>query len=148
MEKLDYDPDRKWLIEVTEKQLYDIINCVEDIHRFLGGDMHLANATAYIADASDMHEFHRQIDKLKHLVTPGLDNAAFYGWSGSGCPDKHQKAIIQRTYAIYRNLLHCIEKYRQRDDWNVYQRETLTCGVPLAVCYPKEEIKEKGDLKQ
>lgn len=146
MKPLEYDPDRKWFIEVNEKQLYDIIDCVEDIHRFLAGDMGLTHTSCYIEDSKAMHEFQRQMDKLQPFVTPGLFFGERYDWAGSGCPNKPQKEMIQRTYAIYRNLLHCIEKYRQHKGYNVYQSETLSCGVPLAICYPKDEETTKQKL--
>lgn len=138
---MKYDPNRKWLIEVTEQQLYDIINDVEDIHRFLAGQTELDNATSYIEDCSDMFECRQKLKGLQPLVTPGLGHGAFYDWSGNNCPYDAQRQKIARGYAIYRNLRHCIEKYRERDpdDWNCYQSPTLTCGVPLAVCYPKHE---------
>jgi len=136
---LKYDPDRKWIIEVTEEQLYDIINDVEDIHRFLAGQTELHNATSYIEPCENMHELKDKLKELQPLVTPELERNASYDWAGFHCPNKGQREKIARGYAIYRNLRHCIEKYRNRDDWNVYQSETLTCGFPLAICYPKTE---------
>lgn len=134
-----YDPNRKWIIEVTEEQLYDIINDVEDIHRFLAGQTELWNVTSNIRDFERLHTIRQFLDNLHPLVTPELDRCASYGWDGGGCPDELQRNKIRRGYAIWRNLRHCIEKYRQHDEWNVYQGETLTCGVPLAICYPKTE---------
>lgn len=136
---LKYDPNRRWIIEVTERQLLDIIDDVEDIHRFLSGQMELDNATSCIEPISAAHELRDKLRELQPLVTPELGRNAFYDWAGHGCPNKAQKEKIQRGYATFRNLKHCIEKYRKHDAWNIYQHETLTCGVPLAVCYPKEE---------
>lgn len=138
-ENTEYNPDRKWIIEVNERQLFEIIHCVEDIHRFLGGQMGLDYATSYIADSEAMWEMRDKLDELQPLMTPHLERGAFYGWSGGNCPNKHQRQAIGETYAIYRNLRHCIEKYRNSDNWNVYKSETLTCGYPLAICYPKDE---------
>ncbi len=139
---LEYDPNRKWIIEVTEQQLYDIINDVEDIHRFLAGQMELHNATAYVKPCENMHELRNKLRDLQPLVTPELERGASYDWAGTHCPNDAQRDKIRRSYAEYRDLRHCIEKFRNRDAWNVYQRETLTCGVPLAVCYPKENKDE------
>lgn len=136
---LEYDPGRKWIIEVTEEQLYDIINDVEDIHRFLSGQTELYNATSYIKPCANMHELHDKLKELQPLVTPQLSRSASYPWNGGNCPNDAQREKIKRSYAIYRNLRHCIETFRNRDNWNVYQRETLTCGVPLAICYPKTQ---------
>lgn len=136
---LKYDADRKWIIEVTERQLYDIIDAVEDVTRFLAGQTQLANATSYVNPCKNMHELRYRLRDLKPLVTPHLDRGESYAWNGGDCPDEEQREAIKRGYATYRNLRHCIEKYRDNDYWNVYQSETLTCGVPLAVCYPKTE---------
>ncbi len=138
----DYDPNRKWIIEVTERQLYDIIYDVEDITRFLAGQTELYNATSYVEPCEGMHELRDKLNELQPLVTPELSRNASYNWCGSGCPNKGHREKIKRGYAIYRNLRHCIEKFRDCDSWNVYQSETLTCGVPLAVCYPKTEDDE------
>ena len=139
MENKEYKPDRKWIIEVNEAQLLDIINCVEDSHRFAAGQTELDNLTSLIEDCDKMFEMRRGLWELQPLMTPGLGRCSYYGWNGGNCPNKFQKDFIQRTYAIYRNLRHCVEKFRDREEWNVYQSETLTCGHPLAICYPKTE---------
>ena len=141
-ERKDYDPDRKWIIEVTEQQLYDIINDVEDIHRFLCGQTYLFNATGYVTPCTKVVDLRDKLEELQSLVTPELEQGVFYNWCGSGCPNEARREKIKRGYAIYRNLYHCIEKFRDRDEWNVYQSETLTCGVPLAICYPKPTYKK------
>ena len=143
MDIKDYDPNRKWIIEVTEQQLCDIINDVEDIHRFLCGQMELFNATSYIDPFKNMHMLRDKLRELQPMVTPNLERGASFDWCGNGCLNKAQKAKIQRGYATYRNLLHCIEKYRNRDEFSIYKDETLTCGMPLAICYPKKD-NEKG----
>lgn len=138
---LKYDPNRKWIIEVTEQQLYDIIDDVEDIHRFLAGQTELHNVTSFI-EPWNMHELQSKLRNLQPLVTPELDRGSSYDWAGTHCPNEGQREKIKQGYAIYRNLRHCIEKYRKSDNFNIYQSKTLTCGVPLAVCYPKEEKNE------
>lgn len=139
MKPLEYDPDRKWIIEVTERQLSIIINCVEDIHRFLCGDLELFYTTSCIGESNERRKLREKLDKLQRYVTPMLINGSNYDWCGSHCPDEAQKKAIQHTYAIYRNLRHCIEAYRPQDHYSIYQHETLTCGVPLATCRPMEE---------
>lgn len=134
-----YDPDRKWIIEVTEQQLYDIINDMEDIHRFLAGDTNLFNTTSYIEPSANRYELRRQLQKLQPSVTPELSPGSNYDWCGSHCPNEHQREKIKRGYAVYRNLHHCIAKFYDYDESCVYRHPTLTCGVPLAVCYPKTE---------
>ncbi len=138
---LKYDPNRKWIIEVTEQQLFDIINDVEDIHRFLAGQTELYNATAYVESHKNRFELQDKLRDLQPLVTPELPQGASYDRAGTHCPNKEQQEKIARGYGIYRHLLHCIEKYRKYNTYSVYQSETLTCGVPLAVCYPKKEKK-------
>lgn len=134
-----YDPNRKWIIEVTEQQLHDIINDMEDIYRFLAGDTELYNTTSYVEPSANRYELRRQLQELQPSVTPELEPGSNYDWCGSHCPNNNQREKIARNYAIYRNLRHCLECFYDDDNSNVYRYDTLTCGVPLAVCYPKTE---------
>lgn len=134
-ENNEYNPRRIWIIEVTEEQLYDIINDVEDIHRFLAGQTELMNASCYSNHSDELQE---RLKELQSLVTPHLTRGMSYGWNGGDCPNEAQREKIKRGYGIYRNLRHCLEKFIGRNNWNVYQSPTLTCGVPLATCYPKK----------
>lgn len=136
---MNYDPNRKWIIEVTEQQLVDIINCVEDAHRFIAGQMELHYITSYIEDIDNLLQLSDKLKELQPLVTPKLPYGSYYSWDGGECPDTPQRDFIARTYGIYRNLRHCVEKLRNNNDWSVYKSPTLTCGVPLAICYPKPE---------
>ena len=145
MKTKDYDPNRKWIIEVTEQQLCDIIEDVEDIHRFLAGQTELFNATSYVSPRKNMLELRDKLIDLYSLVTPELSRYAAYDWRAGGCPNEPQAEKIKRGYAIYRNLRHCYLKHCGIDKMNVYYRETLTCGVPLAICYPKPNDKEEQD---
>lgn len=142
MENRKYDPKRKWIIEVTEEQLCDIIEDTEDVHRFLCGETGMFNTTTYIEGCDNMHTVREELRKLQKFVTPELERypSAAYDYAGNGCPNDAQRKKIARTYAIYRNLRHCLTLFRNTDDWNVYKSETLTSeeGGPLAVCRPKE----------
>lgn len=143
--KPKYDPNRKWVIEVTEEQLREIIDSEEDTHRFLCGQTELWNTTAAIPENG--RKVRDELDRIQYLVTPDLCDSlgnchgASYDWAGNGITDPHLKRKVQLGYAIYRNLKHCMEKFYDRDGYSVYKGETLTCGVPLAICYPKEEEK-------
>ena len=144
MDKLtEYDKHRKWLIEVTEEQLNCIIDCVEDINRFLAGDTRLDHATSFIGDTKSMWCVRDILDTAHPYVTPDIPQNANYGWNGGNCPDEAQRHQIALGYGIYRNLRHCIERHYQRKDWSVYQSPTLTCGVPLATCRPKDAEDEE-----
>lgn len=131
------DPGRKWVIEVNERQLYIIINCVQDIHRFAAGQMELNFVTHMIIPPNNRWKMQERLNKLQPLMTPGIPPGTFYPWDGGDCPEKPQREFIAETYAIYRNLLHCIAKFLDWGEYNVYQSETLTCGYPLAVCRPQ-----------
>ena len=67
--------EKKWRIELTEHQLRLIANCVEDCHRFIGGQMELSNATACLKRYRELSE---ELDKLQPLVTPLLGRGASY----------------------------------------------------------------------
>ena len=128
--------ENKWRIELTEHQLRLIANCVEDCHRFIGGQMELINSTACLKHYRELSE---ELDKLQPLVTPELERGASYGWDGRCCPNKFQRKFIAETYYLYREIYHqlTLEAAKHKDmGWNVYLGETLTCsesGEPIKV---------------
>ena len=124
----------KWRIELTEHQLKLIANCVEDCHRFIGGQMELSNSTVCLKHYSELSE---ELSKLQPLVTPRLGRGASYGWNGGSCQNEDQRKFLAETYYLYREIRHQITldeaKYEDMG-WNVYIGETLTCdesGEPI-----------------
>ena len=128
--------EKKWRIELTEHQLRLIANCVEDCHRFIGGQMELSNSTSCLTRRLVLCE---ELSKLHTLVTPLIGRGASYGWDGGSCPDKSQRKFIAETYYLYREIYHqlTLEAAKHKDmNWNVYLGETLTCdesGEPIKV---------------
>ena len=128
--------EKKWRIELTEHQLRLIANCVEDCHRFIGGQMELSNSTACLKHGRHLGE---ELSTLQAFVTPLLERGASYGWNGGSCPDKNQRKFIAETYYLYREIYHqlTLEAAKHKDmGWNVYLGETLTCnesGEPIKV---------------
>ena len=128
--------EKKWRIELTEHQLRLIANCVEDCHRFLGGQMELSNSTSCIKHCSHLWE---ELRKLQPIVTPELGRGASYGWDGGSCHNDNQRKFIAETYYLYREIYHqiAIDNSKYKDMyWNVYHDETLTCdesGEPIKV---------------
>ena len=128
--------EKKWRIEMTEHQLRLIANCVEDCHRFIGGQMELSNSTACLKHGRHLGE---ELSTLQAFVTPLLERGASYGWNGGSCPDKNQRKFIAETYYLYREIYHqlTLESAKHKDmGWNVYIDETLTCnesGEPIKV---------------
>ena len=128
--------EKKWRIELTEHQLMLMAQCVEDCHRFIGGQMELSNSTSCLTRRQVLCE---ELSKLQPLVTPLLGRGASYGWNGGSCPDKSQRKFLAETYYLYREIYHQItlEAAKHKDmDWNVYLGETLTCnesGEPIKV---------------
>ena len=126
--------EKKWRIELTEHQLRLIANCVEDCHRFIGGQMELSNSTACLKHGRHLGE---ELSTLQAFVTPLLERGASYGWNGGSCPDKNQRKFIAETYYLYREIYHqlTLEAAKHKDmGWNVYLGETLTCnesGEPI-----------------
>ena len=129
--------ENKWRIELTEHQLGLIAQCVEDCHRFIGGQMELINSTAFLKHHHQ--ELWEELGKLKPLVTPLLERGAAYGWDGGSCPDDNQRKFLAETYYLYREIYHqlTLEAAKHKDmSWNVYLGETLTCnesGEPIKV---------------
>ena len=120
--------EKKWRIELNEHRLRLIANCVEDCHRFIGGQMELSNSTACLKHGRHLGE---ELSTLQAFVTPLLERGASYGWNGGSCPDKNQRKFIAETYYLYREIYHqlTLEAAKHKDmDWNVYLGETLTCG--------------------
>ena len=128
--------EKKWRIEMTEHQLRLIANCVEDCHRFIGGQMELSNSTACLKHGRHLGE---ELSTLQAFVTPLLERGASYGWNGGSCPDDNQRKFIAETYYLYREIYHqlTLEAAKHKDmGWNVYIDETLTCnesGEPIKV---------------
>ena len=126
----------KWRIELTEHQLRLIANCVEDCHRFIGGQMELSNSTVCLEHYRELSD---ELSKLQPLVTPELGRGAAYSWDGGSCPDKRQRRFIAETYYLYREIYHqlTLETAKHKDmGYNVYLGETLTCsesGEPIKV---------------
>lgn len=128
---------KKYQITLNEHQLQLIIDCVEDIHRFMAGQVELSNATSCL---DNMHEAQDKLKEVYPLVVPELNKKhgmnASYSWNGGDCPNKHQKKLIAETYYIYRELRHQLTIRRDKQDWNVYNSETLRCedsGEPIEV---------------
>ena len=128
--------EKKWRIEVTEHQLRLMAQCIEDCHRFIGGQMELSNSTACLTHHLDLSN---ELDKLQPFVTPELGCGASYGWNGCTCPDDNQRKFIAEIYYLYREIYHqlTLEAAKHKDmGWNVYLGETLTCsesGEPIKV---------------
>ena len=128
--------DHKWIIEVTEHQLRLMAQCIEDCHRFIGGQMELSNSTACL---DNYHTLSKKLNELQPLVTPQLERGASYGWDGGSCPNYKQRKFLAETYYLYREIYHQITrdvaKYVDMG-CNVYLNETLTCsesGEPIKV---------------
>lgn len=128
--------ENKWRIELTERQLMLMARCVEDCHRFIGGQMELSNSTSCLEHHLELSE---ELGKLQPLVTPRMGRGASYGWSGGSCPNEDQRKFLAETYYLYREIYHQITldeaKYEDMS-WNVYLDETLTCdesGEPIKV---------------
>lgn len=126
--------EKKWRIELTEHQLRLMAQCIEDCHRFIGGQMELSNSTACLTHHLELSE---ELGKLQQFVAPNLGRGASYGWSGGSCPNENQRKFLAETYYLYREIYHelTIEEATRKDiGWNVYLGETLTCnesGEPI-----------------
>ena len=128
--------EKKWRIELTEHQLRLMAHCIEDCHRFIGGQMELSNSTSCLTHHLELSE---ELGKLQPLVTPNLGRGASYGWNGGSCPNYNQRRFLAETYYLYREIYHKITldvaKYVDMN-WNVYLGDTLTCkdsGEPIKV---------------
>lgn len=128
--------EKKWRIELTEHQLGLMAQCIEDCHRFIGGQMELSNSTSCLTHHLELSE---ELGKLQQFVAPNLGRGAYYGWSGGSCPNENQRKFLAETYYLYREIYHqlTLEAANHKNmGWNVYLGETLTCndsGEPIKV---------------
>ena len=68
--------EQKYTLTVTESQLRLIADCVEDMSRFMSGQMELWNATSRLDNFVELKE---RLNDLHSLVTPNLSRNASYG---------------------------------------------------------------------
>lgn len=125
--------EKLYTITCTYEQLHLIAMCVEDISRFMSGQMELCNATSMFENYSELSE---KLAELQPLVTPFLGKRSNCKWNGMPCPDKRQEKFIAMTYGIYREILHYIAVHDNAGPGNVYTGETLHCslaGRPIEV---------------
>ena len=128
--------EKKWRIELTEHQLKLMAQCVEDCHRFIGGQMELSNSTSCLTRRLVLCE---ELGKLQQFVTPELGRGASYGWDGGHCPNEYQRKFLAETYYLYREIYHqlILDMSKNKNMYcNVYLDETLTCdesGEPIKV---------------
>ena len=128
---------KKYRITLNEHQLRLISACVEDCHRFAGGQVELENTTCML---ENHHEIQERLKEVYPLVVPELyrqyGRNASYGWNGGSCPNEHQRKFLAETYYIYREILHQLTIRDDKDDWSVYNGSTLTCaesGEPIII---------------
>lgn len=114
--------DRKFQIIVNEHQLQLIADCLEDICRFMSGQMELWHAASNLNTYRQLAD---RLEELKPLVTPNLEQNASYGWTGGDCPNERQKKLIAETYYLYRTMLYHLHK--NDEHWNVYTSPALRC---------------------
>lgn len=112
--------EKRYTIEVTEHQLRLIANCIEDLHRFAAGDT-LLFFTCQIFE--EWKKLRKELKNLKPLVTPHLQSGQEYDWCGNCCEHEPQRKFIAETYALYREIMHILNKNK----CNVYSNPTLTC---------------------
>ena len=121
--------EQKYTLTVTESQLRLIADCVEDMSRFMAGQMELWNTTSRLNNFVKLKE---RLNDLHSLVTPDLPHNASYGWNGGICPNKNQEEFIAKTYAIYREIRHMLRvlnKDPNDENYNVYDSPSLTCKL-------------------
>lgn len=129
---------RKFTVTLNERQLRIIAECVEDVSRFISGQMELWNATSQYLQ--EHHELHAELAKLQPLVTPDLQRGSSHKWNGVSCENKAQGQFIAESYYIYHEIMHQLLKDKVSAD-NVYYSPTLRCensGDPIVI----EEVKE------
>lgn len=128
---------KKYRLTLNERQLRLISACVEDCHRFAGGQVELSNTTLMLDNCREVRE---KLKDVYPLVVPELYRQygcnASYGWNGDSCPNEYQRKFLAETYYIYREILHQLTIRDSKDDWSVYNGSTLRCadsGEPIII---------------
>lgn len=124
--------EKKYTLELTERALRIIADCVEDCHRFASGQTEMSNTTALLDGFGKVRKF---LKGAKDLVVPNLGGYDSYDWSGHGCENDCQRRFIAQSYPIYRDIRRFLALENGIN--NVYsQHETLRCaesGEPIKI---------------
>jgi hypothetical protein len=127
--------EKRYKLELSESQLHLVAYCVEDLHRFMSGQMELFNCTSMLDNCLEVQD---KLQECYQLVVPDLYNRYHYGasypWSGGNCPNKRQHKFLAESYYLYREIYHQLTIQERSDDWSVYNSETLRCkesGSPI-----------------
>ncbi len=115
--------NKNFQITVNEHQLYLIAACIEDCCRFLAGQTELWHTTSQLG--KNYLKLRDKLEELQPLVTPNLQDGAFYGWNGGNCLNEWQKKTIAETYYLYRTMLYHLHK--DDEHWSVYTSPALRC---------------------
>ena len=92
--------EKKWRIELTEHQLRLIANCVEDCHRFIGGQMELSNSTACLKIIGNLA---RNWVRYNPLLLPNLDvEHLMAGMEGIAQINSNASSLLKPTISIVR----------------------------------------------
>lgn len=143
--KKEKNKERYYTITMNEHQFCLMINCIEDISRFMAGQTELFHT---ILNLPNYLEVKGKMEELAQYITPDLPHNASYGWSGGGCPNEAQAKFIAETYYLYREMLHQYTLANNID--NVYTSSTLRCkdsGEPIKVTWT-EKLPDAGDKEK
>lgn len=127
---------RYYTVTMNEHQFRLMIDCIEDVARFMAGQTELFNAISILPNYL---EIKNKMGEVKPYITPDLPDGASYGWSGAGCPNDVQEKFIAETYYLYREMKH---QYTMANGMhNVYSSDTLRCknsGEPITVTWEEK----------
>lgn len=119
MEQGNKQPERPWLLRLTEEQYNSIMFGMEIYHRLLCGETDVLDWISNYKIDDDL------LDKLKSEMFPDLHPNGYWSWDGSGKGDYFDLEMA-RGYQIYREMLHQVEIRKPYDNLgNVYRSETL-----------------------
>lgn len=125
---------KKYIIELTEKQLQLIARCVEDCHRFAAGQTGMTNTTGNLF----VKGLREKLAELRKDIAP-------CDWAGNGAAEGWQRRFVAQTYPIYREIYHHLDIESGKE--NVYTSPTLRSGLggepPLITT-----IETDGDMTQ
>lgn len=117
---------KKYKIELSEKQMRLVSNCIEDVSRFASGQCEMRYTVEemlrelpFDEQMKKRSEVKELLKQVKQILLPGVPNNGSKGYNGS--------EFIGNTYQIYRVMLHQLAK---DNNWNnVYSSPALPSGT-------------------
>lgn len=131
---------KKYKIELSEKQMKLISDCLEDISRFASGQCEMRHTIdemlktlPFDEEMEKRDDVNQLLNEVKRILLPDFPDNSSKGYNGS--------EFIGNTYQIYRTILHQLAKDNNWD--NVYSSPPLPSGNLGTINIEKVDLPKK-----